>query len=133
MANVAWCVVDEKGSIVFHEQFYASSTTAVLGTLGGIKNAVNGAVLSRIATMSAYLGSDMRTTSAPVMPPNAFLNFDQATAQLPRSFRSVHNMMGSGYYYVYGIGRAANWNWASRPDLINWEERLQQKSLPQTK
>lgn len=133
LANVAWCVVDEKGRIIFHEQFYASSMTAVFGTLGGIKDAVNEAVLTRIATMSAYLGSDMRMNSVPAMPHNAFLNFDQAAAQLPRSFRSVHNMMGSGYYYVFDIGRAANWNWASRQDLINWEERLQQKSFPQTK
>lgn len=128
IANIAWCAVDESGKIVFHEQFYASDSAAVVGTLGGVKNKVNEAILLRIATVSAYLASaDMHKAVVPALPPNAYLHFEQAVQKLPASFRSVHFAQGGGYSYAYDISGKADWNWASSPDRINWEDYLRSR------
>lgn len=125
LANIAWCAVDEGGRIVFHEQFYASHSFNFVGTLGGVKDKVNEAILLRITGVSAHLASRNGLASAPPsMPLNAFVEFDQATEKLPRSFRSTHIASGGGYTYISQVGKLANWNWASTPERINWESRL---------
>lgn len=125
LANTAWCAVDEAGKIVFHEQFYSSNSIVLLGTIGGAKNKVNEAILSRISSVSAHLASTNGfTTSPPPMPANAFIEFDRAVQKLPSRFRSIHFVSGGGYTHVAESGKLANWNWASTPERINWEDRL---------
>lgn len=122
---VAWCALDETGKIVCDEQFYASDSVVLIGTVGAVKNKVNRAIVQRITDISAHLASPQASSGAlPAFPENAFGDFAAATKDLPQEFRSVHALNIGGWIGFATSGAKADWTWVQRPDGIKWPEYI---------
>ena len=60
-ACAVWCATRPDGGILFQETFYATGQAYLVGTVGGVKNDVQGRIVKRIAQAAV----DLSRTSTP--------------------------------------------------------------------
>jgi len=107
LVNVTWAATDSEGKLVFKEQFYASDSVYLIGTIGLLKDSVHQAIVRRIATTSLVLASSPEATGArPVSFENTYATFEEAAARLPQTMVSMGNpgLMASPHRVVGAVG-----------------------------
>lgn len=84
---IAWRLTSDDGQVVFEDEFYGASSARVVGTIGGVKNAVNRAVAKRLIESALLVGSGM--SIEPVTVDRTFETFSEATSQVPDNYQSL--------------------------------------------
>ena len=134
-ATVAWAATTAGGKPVFQEEFYASDSVHLIGTIGGLKDAVHRAIVRRIAVTSLALASGPAAAGA---RPTAFektsTSFEEAAARVPKTMVTMGSpeLMSSGLNALLVIGllmpqkTASNiqWNAAKQSTGFDWEGYL---------
>jgi hypothetical protein len=85
-AGVDWCVADRDNRILFQETFYATSSARLIGTVGGVKDAVNRAIVKRIAQSTIALAANSRPGAVKVS--GTYSTFEEAAATMPQTLYS---------------------------------------------
>lgn len=92
LACVAWAATTPKGVVLYDEQFYASDTVYLIGTIGRLKDAVHKAIVRRIATTALLYGSDSAGMGKmPMFFDKTSSLLEVAAAPLPREMVSLGN------------------------------------------
>ena len=84
---VAWALKSEAGDVVYENQFYGADSVALVGTIGGLKNSVNKAVVQRIVESAVRLASSKSIDGVSVR--NTYDTLDEAASTLPERYRSL--------------------------------------------
>ncbi|MBN2145012.1 MAG: hypothetical protein JW774_10345 [Candidatus Aureabacteria bacterium] len=128
LACVAWAAADTDNNLIYHEQFYASDSVKLIGTLGGLKNGLNKAIARRIVETSLKLADLDRTQAVEEQPfEKTYGSFDKATERLPKQMTSMYQnnfVFGNPYHVTATLSSGIAWNWSEHPDNVNWEEYL---------
>lgn len=124
LACVTWALTDPSGALVFHEQFYASDSVHLWGTVGRTKEHVHEGIVGRVLRSASSIAAGGEAQGAPYTHDD----FDSAAASLPHSLRSVfiHTaVLGGGYAYrVSTVTGDAELGWARQADHFDWPTRL---------
>jgi hypothetical protein len=135
LAVVDWCAADQDERVVYQEVFYASHAARFVGTLGGEKDAVNQAIVRRVAETSLLLSSGGGADRLPRRVKNTYDGFKDAVAVLPAEFQSLGLPGGAsaGVNLVLLLipntpSTPANWESVKVEQPINWSERLSAKA-----
>ncbi|MCH9680672.1 MAG: hypothetical protein K0V04_04490 [Deltaproteobacteria bacterium] len=124
VACVAWALTDPDGALVFHEQFYASDSARIWGTIGKLKDHVHEGIVRRVLGSARAIAAGGERQSAPY----TYDDYESATAQLPHSLRSVYlnaAMLGGGYALrISTVSGNSELGWARESDHLDWEAQL---------
>jgi hypothetical protein len=131
LACISWALTMPDGTLIFHEQFYASKHVRTFGTVGGIKDTVHEAltkrVLGRAAAIATAPGSNAFES---VKPERTFDTYEDAIRDLPPSLTAVSVgivQLGNGYtYYTLKQGQTSGsqLEWVKQPDHLDWPTRM---------
>jgi hypothetical protein len=80
-ASVDWCAADEGGQVLYSEAFHATAMVHLFGSLGGIKDQVNRAVVKRIAQNALAVAADANRAEGNIA--GTYASFDEAAASIP--------------------------------------------------
>jgi len=120
LAAVAWCLVNEKGVVTFHEGFFASDSGRHTVTLGAIKDAVNESIIRRIVETVAQVASLKQQHGIQYGHfPRTYTTYREALADLPQSLSST-------VLFIPTIGpEKIDWGWPADATVdIDWEPYL---------
>lgn len=129
LACVAWRA-ELNGQSLYEEQFYTSSSSGFIGTIGSVKNNVNKRIVSRIVRSAVLLSnSPAEATALPISIEDTHVSFEDALESLPKAMVSWRlpppGASGdSDYVWVHqgnSAARVVPWSWAEPTDDIRWE------------
>lgn len=80
-AYVGWCAVGGDEQVLFDEAFYATGAVQRIGSLGGVKDRVNRAIVKRIAQSAVLLADGAKPKEVKVA--DTYPTFDAAMAATP--------------------------------------------------
>lgn len=126
-AGIDWAAV-ASGNVLFHESFYATGECRLTCTLGGVKDAVNLAMVKRIAQKAVVLGSGRRPDTSDA--PGTYSAFERAVATMPNTLQSWHNLvLGRAPTMILvtaeGGKEKLTFEWAEMRTPFDWNSRLQ--------
>jgi len=125
LAGVDWCATDAKDAILFQESFYATHSVRFIGTLGGLKDTVNKAIVKRIAQSSLALAANERPIGAAVQ--YTYATLEQAAATMPDSLASWDQPRLVHIGPPRSAPEKVSLAWAEMRPPIDWKERLAAK------
>lgn len=131
LAVADWCVADQDERVLYQEVFYASHAARLVGTLGGEKDAVNQAMVRRVAETSLLLASGADVDRLPRKVKNTYDGFEEAVKILPAEFQSFGVAGGASpaenlvlMLVPNSPSTPANWESVKVEQPINWSQRL---------
>lgn len=135
LAIVAWAVTSPDGKVIFQEQFYASGSLYLVGTIGGLKDSVNSDIVRRIARKSVSLAAEglQPDSRSPQMDKTA-ATFEEAARRLPKTmvFMGDAGLMASSITALTIIGAAIprdvksiRWESVRSSNEFDWDGYLQ--------
>ena len=133
LACVAWAATTSRGDILYDEQFYASGSGYLVGTIGLLKDSVDRAIVRRIAVTSLELVLHPAEKPAPAKFPQTSTSLEEAAAQLPSTMVSMGNASMAafpnravstvGLFTPNGI-QTIEWHVAEPSQQFDWEGYL---------
>lgn len=132
LATVDWCAAQSNGSVLYRELFYAADDVHLVGTLGGLKDTVNAAIVRRIAESSLLIASGVVAKGElPRKVPDTYESFTEVSTMLPAEMGSwiLPNINGPFPVY-YGDPRRAQIPWwqAEAKNVQSCKQLLASKS-----
>lgn len=107
LASVAWAATESDGKLIFQEQFYASESVYLVGTIGLLKESVHKAIVRRIATTSLALAAGLAAEKARATTfDNTYASLEEAASRLPQTMVSmgIPSMMAIPVPAVSAVG-----------------------------
>lgn len=86
LASVTWALAKSDGELIYQEQFFASDSMHLIGTIGGLKDSVHKATVRRIATTALMLAAEK---VQPMTFDNTYATHEEAAARLPQTMVSM--------------------------------------------
>jgi len=132
LACVAWAATTPKGELIYEEQFYASDSGVLFGTIGLMKDSVHKAIVRRIVTTALVIVGDGATGIQPRQFENTSTSFEEAVSRLPGKMVSLGNPpfmplspleSAIGVLTPSGVSMV-NWGVATPPKAIDWTGHL---------
>ena len=123
LACVAWAMTDERGEILHHEQFYATKSTVLSGTVGGLKERVNEALLERIGRNAAHLASGRRD-GLPIAVADTHLSFAEVRGALPERLQAVGMAFTGPVTILWTHSGGVSWDFSRHPEGVDWPAYL---------
>lgn len=123
---IAWRLRTGDGRVVYEDEFYGASSARYVGTIGGVKNSVNRAVVERLIQSALLVGAGKPPASISVN--RTFDTFSEATESVPAGYQSlpvivVNNSTASVLGADISINNASIVQPRdSGPRTIRWEE-----------
>jgi len=134
LASVTWAVTESDGKLIYQEQFYASDTVYLVGTIGLLKESVHKAIVRRIATTSlAFAAGPAAAKARPTTFDNTYTSLEEATSRLPKTMVSMGNptLMAFPVLEISRVGiltpsgvSTVQWNVAKPSQDFDWEGYL---------
>jgi hypothetical protein len=119
IACVSWALTAGDGTLVYDEQFYASSDASIFGTVGGVKNDVHRAIARRVLDRASLIAAQPSARSAQLpRPDDTFDTYEDAVRELPTSLTSWGRRLTTG---------STQLAWARRDERLDWSARLSAK------
>ena len=121
LACVAWRA-RLSGVMIYEEQFYASASGRLIGTVGSVKNSVNKGIVERIVRSAILIANNASVPSIlPLQVKGTYLVFDDSIKGLPKAMTSLPP---PGYVYVPGNPSSkVPWSWAEPTEAVRWEQQ----------
>ncbi len=130
---VSWALASASGTVVYEEQFYATNSAFLVGTLGGVKNSVNRAVVRRIIESSLRLASSEPLSSTSIK--YTYDTIAEAANTLPAQYQSWPVLQ----FYPLGDGillasvarpqdetiKTVGWEALDATVPVNWPQRIE--------
>lgn len=119
LACVAWALADGP-TVLYSQQFYATDSVVLLGTVGGTKVAANEGIVRRIATHAAWAASSARTRGDLPIVKGTYDSIDEAARTLPG--RMTTSVSAGGTTRV--TSARPGWRAGEPETAIDWAARL---------
>lgn len=127
LVTVTWAATESDGRLIYHEEFYASESVYLVGTIGLLKESIHKAIVRRIAITSLALATssaaakDRSTTFA-----NTYISFEEAASRLPQKMISMRPFWFILWTTIPEVSKV-QWNLAKPSQDFGWQEYLRKQ------
>jgi hypothetical protein len=85
--EVDWALVNKSGTLIFNEQFFATYKQEPIGTMGSVKQTVNGSIIKRIVATAIEVANNPEKPLRGVNVLHTYDDVNDALSQLPDAYR----------------------------------------------